>query len=161
MCLGQPFAKSFSLYGERVGAFISCYQRMYPRLVLIASFCVWLEISSCPLYGSRIVETVLSNLKLREMWINDLKTMSNRIKNVRSSPRRKPETLTGSGDWRHTESQIGMFSYSGLTEEQVKLLAERHHIYMMQSGRASLSGVNDGNVKYVAQAFNEVLTHSQ
>jgi aspartate/tyrosine/aromatic aminotransferase len=87
-----------------------------------------------------------------------LRTMAERIRGVRRRLREELERLPGSGDWAHLESQIGMFSYTGLNKGQVKRLAEKHHVYLMESGRASLSGVNDGNVEYVAKCFNEVLT---
>jgi aspartate aminotransferase, cytoplasmic len=60
------------------------------------------------------------------------------------------------GSWVHLENQIGMFSFTGLTEEQVQRLRDTHHVYLMKNGRASLSGVNEGNVKYVADAIIEV-----
>jgi aspartate/tyrosine/aromatic aminotransferase len=163
MCLAQSFAKSFGLYGERAGAFHMVLPAGVPFAGLRSQLLrlIRAEISTCPLYGARIVETILGTPDLRAMWRNDLKTMSGRIKGVRLSLRQEVERLPGSGDWKHLESQIGMFSYTGLSPEHVKRLADKHHVYLMQSGRASLSGVNQGNVKYVAKAFNEVLTGSK
>lgn len=159
MCVAQSFAKSCGLYGERVGAFHLVLPENVPpagaRSQLLRL--IRAEISTCPLYGARIVETILSDPKLRAMWADDLKTMSGRIKTIRARLRQEIEKLPGSGDWKHLESQIGMFSYTGLTEEQVMRLREKHHIYMMKNGRISLSGVNDENVKYVAEAIHENL----
>ncbi|KEY74650.1 hypothetical protein S7711_08417 [Stachybotrys chartarum IBT 7711] len=161
MCVAQSFAKNFGLYGERVGAFHLILpshispagpQSQLHRLVRA-------EISNCPLFGCRIVHTVLSNPELRAMWQQDLKTMSSRIKGMRSLLRQHIEKHQGVGSWSHLESQIGMFSFTGLSPEQVSRLRDVHHIYLMQNGRASLSGVNDGNVEYIADAFSEVILH--
>jgi aspartate/tyrosine/aromatic aminotransferase len=83
--------------------------------------------------------------------------MSSRMKDVRSKLRSQIEQHDGVGNWGHVESQIGMFSYTGLTEQHVQRLRDVHHIYLMRNGRASLSGVNEGNVQYVADAFAEVI----
>jgi aspartate/tyrosine/aromatic aminotransferase len=163
MCVAQSFAKSFGLYGERVGAFHLILPKgtpsagAYTHLLRLTRA----EISTCPLYGARIVETILSSPRLRDMWQNDLLTMSGRIKHVRSSLRRELEALPGSGQWPHLESQIGMFSFTGLTEDQVLFLREKYHIYLMRNGRVSLSGLNQGNVKYVAMAINDAVTQSK
>ncbi|KAL6149680.1 hypothetical protein ACJQWK_02773 [Exserohilum turcicum] len=159
MCVAQSFAKNFGLYGERVGAFhlllpahasaLGAQSQLY-RLIRA-------EISNSPLFGCRIVHAVLSNPELTQMWEQDLKTMSSRLKVVRSKLRNQLEQHDGVGDWSHVESQIGMFSYTGLTEQHVQRLRDVHHIYLMRNGRASLSGVNEGNVKYVADAFAEVI----
>ncbi|ETN44797.1 uncharacterized protein HMPREF1541_09672 [Cyphellophora europaea CBS 101466] len=114
MCLAQSFAKSFGLYGERAGAF---HLILPPGVQSAAARSQLLrltraEISTPPLYGARIVETVLSDPKLRAMWKADLLTMSGRIKQVRSMLRREIEKLPRSGDWSRLETQIGMFSYT-------------------------------------------------
>jgi aspartate/tyrosine/aromatic aminotransferase len=160
MCIAQSFAKNFGLYGERVGAFhlvlsseTSASGARSQLLRLVRA-----EISNAPLFGCRIVYTILSDPSLRAMWEQDLQTMSGRIKRMRTLLRREIEKNPDAGDWSHLESQIGMFSYTGLTEEQVLRLKRVHHIYLMLNGRASLSGVNDGNVKYVADAIIEVMS---
>ncbi|KAH3947108.1 hypothetical protein HBH53_123970 [Parastagonospora nodorum] len=159
MCIAQSFAKNFGLYGERVGAFhlvlsaqataAGAQSQLY-RLIRA-------EISNCPLFGCRIVHTVLSNPELTKAWKRDLKTMSNRIKSVRGKLREQIEKHNDVGDWSHLESQIGMFSFTGLTELHIQRLRDVHHIYLMRNGRASLSGVNDGNVEYVADSIAEAI----
>lgn len=161
MCIAQPFAKNFGLYGERVGAFhlvlpaTTPAAGAYSQLIRLTRA----EISSPPLFGARIVQTILSDPRLRARWERDLKAMADRIKTVRSLLRREIEKHAGVGDWGHLESQIGMFSYTGLSEAQVLRLREVHHVYLMSSGRASLSGVNQSNVGYVADGISEVLSH--
>ena len=163
MCAAQSFSKNFGLYGERAGAFHLVLPSQTPAsgsqsqlLRLVRS-----EISNCPLFGCRIVHTILSNPELKAMWKQDLQTMSGRIKQVRASLREEIEKGGNDvGDWSHLESQIGMFSYTGLTEDQVQRLRDVHHVYLMRNGRASLSGANDGNVKYIANAFRDVVRNS-
>lgn len=159
MCVAQSFAKNFGLYGERVGAFhlvvpsetpISGSKSQLLRLVRA-------EISNCPLFGCRIVHTILASPELRAMWQQDLQTMSSRIRRVRTSLKRKIEEQPGTGDWSHLESQIGMFSFTGLNLDQVLQLRNVHHVYLMRNGRASLSGINESNVQYVADAISEVV----
>lgn len=159
MCIAQSFAKNFGLYGERVGAFhlvlpvetpLSGPQSQLMRLVRA-------EISNAPLFGCRIVHAILSDPDLTDMWKQDLQTMSGRIKRMRSLLRREIERDPKTGDWGHLESQIGMFSFTGLSEEQVVRLRDVHHVYLMLNGRASMSGLNDGNVKHVADAIRNVI----
>ena len=159
MCVAQSFSKNFGLYGERVGAFhvltppsVSS-AGISSRLILLQRS----EISSPPLYGSRIVHLVLSTPSLRKKWESDLRTMSSRIQSVRRALRLELERLNTPGDWSHIESQIGMFSYTGLSREQVEILREKYHVYLLRNGRASLSGVNEGNVGYVARAICDVV----
>lgn len=161
MCVAQSFAKNFGLYGERVGAFhLILRSQSHPEGAQSQLYrLIRAEISNCPLFGCRIVHVVLSDPTLTKMWKEDLKTMSGRIKKVRAKLRKQIELHSGVGDWSHLESQIGMFSFTGLGKQHVQRLRDLHHVYLMQSGRASLSGVNDDNVQYVADAFSEVIQH--
>lgn len=164
MCIAQSFAKNFGLYGERVGAFhlllppetpsAGCYSQLL-RLSRA-------EISNPPLYGSRIVHTILSDAELRAEWERDLKAMANRIRGVRSALRRGIEARASPQEatWSHLESQIGMFSYTGLSKAQVRRLRDKHHVYLMENGRASLAGVNEHNVDYVAAAIDEAIRNT-
>lgn len=158
MCAAQSFAKNFGLYGERAGAFHLILPSKTPsagsRSQLLRL--VRAEWSTSPAFGVRIVHKILSDPKLRDMWQRDLETMSGRIKRMRSLLRAEIEKVAEPGSWGHLESQIGMFSFTGLTEEHVRRLRDMHHVYLMRNGRASLSGVNEGNVKYVANAIIEV-----
>lgn len=159
MCVAQGFAKSFGLYGERVGALHLILPSKVPAAGAQSQLhrLVRAEISNCPLFGCRIVHTVLADPDLKTMWKQDLQTMSGRIKRMRIALRQEIEKHPDMGNWSHLESQIGMFSYTGLSEDHVARLRNVHHIYLMRNGRASLSGVNDGNVKYIADAISEVM----
>lgn len=159
LCVAQSFSKSFGLYGERAGAYHlvlpsgSSYTGAQSQLLRL----VRAEISNPPLFGARIVHTILSTPELQVQWKKDLETMSHRIKQMRHLLRGQIEVHPDAGDWSHLESQIGMFSYTGLSTQQVARLRAKHHVYLMSNGRASLSGVSPVNVSYIAQAFVEVI----
>ncbi|UZP43011.1 hypothetical protein NXS19_010827 [Fusarium pseudograminearum] len=86
----------------------------------------------------------------------DLQVMSSRIKSMRQALYDELVRLETPGTWNHIIDQIGMFSYTGLTPFEVKVLRERFHIYLLKSGRISISGLNKRNVNYVAKAIHDV-----
>ncbi|PWY76018.1 aspartate transaminase [Aspergillus sclerotioniger CBS 115572] len=151
LCVAQSFSKNFGLYGERVGALHLVVPRYLSaegaRSELIAL--ARTEYSNPPRFGASIVEMVWGDEGLRSQWERDLETMSVRIKMMRRELRRRLDDSGVSGDWSHIESQIGMFSYTGLSGEQVSRLREEFH--------ASICGLNGGNVGYVARAIGEVV----
>lgn len=159
LCVAQSFSKNFGLYGERVGALHLVVPRHLSSQAALSQLTslARAEYSNPPRYGARIVETVLADEQLRNQWERDLRTMSSRIKEMRCSLRKNIEKQGIPGDWSHLESQIGMFSYTGLTAEMVTCLREDFHVYLLPSGRASMCGLNEGNVEYVARAMCEVL----
>ncbi|RDW93936.1 Aspartate aminotransferase [Aspergillus mulundensis] len=163
MGIAQSFAKNFGLYGERVGAFHLVLPPRAPAAGARSQLLrlVRAEMSNAPLFGCRVVAMILSDPELRTRWKEDLQTMSGRIKRMRSILRREIEKHPKSevGDWKHLEDQIGMFSYTGLREEQVLRLKDVHHVYLMRNGRASLSGLTEANAEYVADAIAEVMRY--
>ena len=88
--------------------------------------------------------------------MQDKDTMSSRIHGMRSLLRQKLERTT-LRDWTHVENQIGMFSYTGLTEKHVSRLQKEFHVYLLPSGRMSVCGLNEDNIDYVAHAISEVV----
>lgn len=158
MMVCQSFAKNFGLYGERVGAL----HLILPEDVQTAGAysklqrLIRAEISNAPRFGARIVEAILNNEDLRAIWHQDLGTMSSRIRIMRLLLRQKLEELGSQRDWSHLTSQIGMFAYTGLNETEVQRLRDEYHVYLMKSGRASVSGLNLRNIDTVAKAIYEV-----
>ncbi|KAF3762590.1 PLP-dependent transferase [Cryphonectria parasitica EP155] len=157
--VAQSFSKNFGLYGERVGAFHilasdgAVKPAVQSRLVRV----VRSEVSSGTAFGSRIVTIVLGDESLKQQFLEENKAMSSRIKSMRAALLRELELLGTPGNWSHITSQIGMFSYTGLTAQQVQILQEKHHIFLFSSGRASISGLNSTNVKRVAEAIHSVV----
>ena len=81
---------------------------------------------------------------------------------MRKALRAKLEELNGQeGSWRHITDQIGMFSFTGLTEKQVLKVREDAHIYMTKNGRISMAGLNTGNVEYTAKAMHKAVSETE
>ncbi|KAH1292929.1 hypothetical protein KXV78_009085 [Aspergillus fumigatus] len=160
-CVAQSFSKNFGLYGQRTGALhvvTSSSSGTLPQVVLAnLSHLVRGEYSMAPRGGSEIVRTVLGDEGLRQQWYEDLKHMSGRIKQMRQALYDELIRLGTPGTWNHVLEQIGMFTYTGLTEPQVLEIRRRHHIYMMKSGRISMAGLNSKNVRYVARAIDDIV----
>ncbi|KOS18250.1 Aspartate aminotransferase [Escovopsis weberi] len=163
LVIAQSFAKNFGLYGERAGCFhyvaaphadaAATATRVGSQLAILQRS----EISNPPLYGARIAGTVLNDAKLFSEWEDNLRTMSGRIIEMRHALRSKLEALGTPGTWNHITDQIGMFSFTGLTEAQVQKLRDDWHIYMTKNGRISMAGLNTKNVDRVAEAFCHVV----
>ena len=167
LCIAQSYAKNFGLYGERAGCFhfvtspASDAQEVVTRVASQLAILQRSEISNPPAYGARIASTVLNNPELFKEWEANLREMSGRIKEMRSALRSKLEELGTPGTWNHITDQIGMFSFTGLTEEQVLKLREDSHVYMTKNGRISMAGLNTHNVEYFAKAVDKAVRATQ
>ncbi|RAK74751.1 putative aspartate transaminase [Aspergillus fijiensis CBS 313.89] len=161
MCVAQSFSKNFGLYGQRVGAFhyVLPQGSQHLRDLVVNNLCHLIrgEFSMGPVGGCTIVKKVLTNDELTAQWHDDLKVMSSRIKSMRQALFNELVRLETPGTWKHIVEQNGMFSYTGLTPTQVEALKEKYHIYLLKSGRASISGLSQGNVAYVAQAIDDIV----
>lgn len=151
------FSKSFSLYGERVGALsIVCSDSDEAKRVLSqAKIVVRTNYSNPPTHGAALVETVLKDPALKAQWVTELGVMRDRIKAMRAS---LVEGLKAEGvdDMGFITDQVGMFSYSGLTKEQMVRLREEFHVYGTDAGRICVAALNDKNVGHVAKAIAAV-----
>jgi aspartate aminotransferase len=167
LVIAQSFAKNFGLYGERAGCFhyvaapspeaAEITTRVASQLAILQRS----EISNPPLYGARIASIVLNDPALFAEWQENLRTMSGRIIDMRKKLRGKLEELGTPGQWNHITDQIGMFSFTGLSEAQVLKLRSDYHIYMTKNGRISMAGLNSRNVDYVATAVDRVVREVQ
>jgi aspartate aminotransferase, cytoplasmic len=167
LLVAQSYAKNFGLYGERAGCFhfvtapSSNAQDTVTRVGSQLAILQRSEISNPPAYGARIASLVLNDSKLFSQWEEDLRTMSGRIIKMRKALQGRLEELKTPGDWSHITEQIGMFSFTGLTEEQVGRLREKYHVYMTKNGRISMAGLNEGNVEYFAHAVDDVVRETK
>lgn len=168
LCIAQSFAKNFGLYGERAGAFHfvtgagADAQNTIGRIASQLAILQRSEISNPPAYGARIASLVLNDPALFEEWKANLRTMAGRIIDMRKALRSKLEELNGrEGSWKHITDQIGMFSFTGLTEKQVLKIRNDAHVYMTKNGRISMAGLNTGNVEYTARAIDKVVKETQ
>ncbi|RJE19193.1 Aspartate aminotransferase [Aspergillus sclerotialis] len=161
MCVAQSFSKNFGLYGQRVGAFhyVLNVESTGLQEAVFSNLCNLIrgEFSMGPVGGSTIVKKVLTDDNLTSEWHDNLKTMSSRIISMRKALYDELTRLGTPGTWEHIVQQNGMFSYTGLTPGQVQSLKEKYHVYMLKSGRISISGLSKKNVTYVAQAIDDTV----
>ena len=156
--LSQSYAKNFGLYGERIGA-LSVVGRDANEAARIESqlkILIRPMYSNPPIHGALIVSEILSDPALSKQWYGECKGMADRIISMRNLLRSNLETQT-TQSWKHITDQIGMFCYTGLSEDQVNTLIESHHIYLTKDGRISMAGVNSRNVDYIASSIAEVV----
>ena len=157
--VSTSFSKSFSLYGERVGALsiVSETAEESNRVLSQLKRVIRTNYSSPPTSGGQAVAMVLTTPELRQQWDQELGQMRERIKVMRKLLVEKIRTLRSDFDFNFIIEQRGMFSYSGLTKEQVKQLREEYSIYAIDSGRICVAALNTKNIDYVAQAIAKVL----
>jgi len=163
LLVAQSYAKNFGLYGERAGCFHfvtspspnakDVATRVASQLAILQRS----EISNPPAYGARIASLILNDESLFKEWEDNLRTMSGRIKTMRKELRGKLEEMDTPGTWNHITDQIGMFSFTGLSEKQVLKIREDAHVYMTKNGRISMAGLNTHNVDYFAKAMDRVV----
>eukprot|EP00388_Colpodella_angusta_P002593 GDKJ01009068.1.p1 GENE.GDKJ01009068.1~~GDKJ01009068.1.p1 ORF type:complete len:403 (+),score=92.99 GDKJ01009068.1:168-1211(+) len=161
MFIAQSFAKNMGLYGERMGCMhiITGSKEEGKRVESQLKVCIRANYSSPPLYGARICNIILNSPELMALWRKEMVTMSSRIAEIRKLLVQKLEARLGCspGTWGHITQQIGMFSFTGLTPKQCEVLIEKHHIYLLKTGRISLAGLNLQNIDYVVEAFADVI----
>ncbi|KAH6873815.1 aspartate aminotransferase [Thelonectria olida] len=158
-CVCMSFAKSMGLYGERVGltAMVASSADTARTVGSILANSQRATISNPPVYGARIAATVLGTPEMAEQWKKDLVTMSTRILSMRGRLFEELQNLETPGDWSHIIKQSGMFGYMGISAAQIEHLETKYHIYMADTSRISIAGLNDGNVNYVAKALDETV----
>jgi len=157
--LSSSFSKSFSLYGERVGALsvVTASPDEAARVLSQLKRVVRANYSNPPTHGSQLAATVLASPELRAMWDQELGAMRDRIKRMRLDLVAKIKERAPKGEFAHVIAQRGMFSYSGLTKEQVLRLRKDYSIYAIETGRICVAALNSKNVDYVAEAIAAVI----
>ena len=155
----SSFSKSFSLYGERCGALsVVCPNAAEAALVLgQLKATIRKNYSSPPTHGARIVARVLQTPALRAQWAGELDAMRVRIAEMRKTLHAVLVARLPGRDFGYFLTQRGMFSYTGLSAEQVDRLREAHAVYLVRSGRMCVAGLNSANVEATAVAMAEVL----
>jgi len=157
--LSSSFSKSFSLYGERVGALsvVTGSPEEATRVLSQLKRIVRTNYSNPPTHGCQIIATVLASEQLRSLWDRELGAMRDRIKEMRKRLVDSIQSRAPGADFRFVLKQRGMFSYSGLTKEQVRRLREEKSIYTIDTGRICVAALTSKNVDYVADAIAEVI----
>ena len=157
--VSTSFSKSFSLYGERVGALsVLCESKEEADRVLSQlKIVIRTNYSNPPIHGGAIVAAVLNNPELRALWEQELGEMRVRIKAMRQ---KLVDGLKSAGveqDMGFVTQQIGMFSYSGLSKEQMVRLRSEFGVYGTDTGRMCVAALNNKNIDYVCRAMAQVI----
>ncbi len=157
--LSSSFSKSFSLYGERVGAFtlITQSDEEAKRALSQLKRIVRTNYSNPPTHGSQLVAGVLGSPELRTLWEKELGGMRDRIREMRKQFVEKLRSKVPGKDFSFVMRQRGMFSYSGLTKDQVTRLREEFSVYAIDTGRICVAALNSKNIDHVANAVAKVL----
>jgi aromatic-amino-acid transaminase len=157
--VSSSFSKSFSLYGERVGALSIVTQNRDESARVLSQLkrVIRTNYSNPPTHGGAIVAAVLNNPSLRQQWEEELAHMRDRIKTMRHELVVRLAANGAKQDFGFIESQRGMFSYSGLTAEQVARLQKEDSIFALSTGRICVAALNTKNIDRVAKAIARVL----
>jgi aromatic-amino-acid transaminase len=157
--VANSFSKSMSLYGERCGGLsVVCASREEAVNVLgQLKFTVRRNYSSPPIHGGQIVAAVLGDIELRQAWERELGAMRERIQAMRKALHATLVRKMPARRFDYFLSQHGMFSYTGLSPEQVDRLRDEFAVYLVRSGRMCVAGLNTGNVEATGLAMAAVL----
>jgi aromatic-amino-acid transaminase len=157
--VASSFSKSFSLYGERVGALsvLAGTREAAARVLSQLKRVIRTNYSSPPTHGAAVVAAVLGSAELRALWERELAGMRDRIRLMREHLVDALAQRRVSTDFSFVRRQRGMFSYSGLSPAQVDRLREQHAIYAVGTGRICVAALNSGNVDLVCDAIAAVL----
>jgi aspartate/tyrosine/aromatic aminotransferase len=161
LALSQSFSKNFGLYSERIGLLsVLCNRKEEAESILpILQNFARASYSSPPKYGAQLIKTILSDPTLKDQWYTDLKHMSGRLMQIRKRLYDELQNARTDKNWDYILKQIGMFAFTDLSPKQCSILKTKYHIYLTDDGRISLSGLNNKNVEYVAQAIHQVTKH--
>lgn len=157
--VASSFSKSFSLYGERVGALslITADADEAARVLSQIKRVIRTNYSNPPTHGGGIVSDVLNSPELRALWEQELGEMRDRIRQMRVAFTEKLKALGTKQDFSFVTKQRGMFSFSGLSTQQVDRLREEYAIYAISTGRICVAALNSNNIDRVVRAVASVL----
>ncbi|NKE64967.1 aspartate/tyrosine/aromatic aminotransferase [Ramlibacter sp. RBP-2] len=157
--VSTSFSKSFSLYGERVGALsVLCSNKEEADRVLSQlKIVIRTNYSNPPTHGGQVVATVLNTPELRALWEKELAAMRVRIKQMRTAMVQKLKAAGVKQDMSFIEQQVGMFSYSGLTKDQMVRLRSEFSVYGTDTGRMCVAALNSRNIDYVCACIAKVV----
>ena len=157
--VSTSFSKSFSLYGERVGALsVLCTSKEEAvRVLSQLKIAIRTNYSNPPIHGGTIVATVLNTPELRALWEKELGEMRVRIKAMRQKLVDGLKAAGVAADMSFITTQIGMFSYSGLTKDQMVRLRNEFGVYGTDTGRMCVAALNSKNIDYVCASIAKVL----
>lgn len=158
--VSNSFSKSLSFYGERVGGLsVVCPSAQEQALVFgQLKLAVRKVYSSPPSHGGHIVSAVMNTPEWYAQWVEEVAQMRERIQQMRQHLHKVLSTKLSDRNFDYFLNQRGMFSYTGLSAEQVARLRNQFGVYLVASGRMCVAGLNNHNIEYVADAMTEVLS---
>jgi aspartate aminotransferase len=158
ICLAQSFAKNMGLYGERVGAFTIIGETADEAKRVMSQLKILIRpmISNPPIHGARLAHLILTTPDLRQQWLKDVKGMAERIITMRKQLQDLLAKEGSKKNWQHITDQIGMFCFTGMTEQQVERITKEFSVYLTKDGRISVAGISSNNVGYLAKAMHAV-----
>ncbi len=157
--VSTSFSKSFSLYGERVGALsvLCASKEEADRVLSQLKIVIRTNYSNPPIHGGAVVAAVLNNPTLRAQWEQELGEMRARIKVMRKSLVQGLKAAGVKADMGFITTQIGMFSYSGLNKDQMVRLRSEFGVYGTDTGRMCVAALNSKNIDYVCASIAKVM----
>ncbi|MDR1888594.1 MAG: aspartate/tyrosine/aromatic aminotransferase [Zoogloeaceae bacterium] len=157
--VSSSFSKNFSLYGERVGALsiVTASKEEAGRVLSQVKRVIRTNYSNPPTHGGAIVAAVLTSPELRKLWEDELTGMRERIRAVRQGLADALKAARAAQDFSFIVKQRGMFSYTGLSKDQVERLKTEFGIYAVASGRINVAALNSKNLPVVAEAIAAVV----
>ena len=155
----NSFSKNFGLYAERVGGISAISPNAETAAAMLSQIKLTIRTmySNPPLHGGAIVNTVLHDSELRKLWTSELTEIRQRILELREKFVAAMQTRVPEKNFEYINRQRGMFSYSGLTAEQVERLKSEHSIYILGSGRINVAGINSENLNRLCDAIASVV----
>ncbi len=159
MLISSSFSKSFSLYGERVGALtlVSSSKEESARVLSQLKRVIRTNYSNPPTHGGTVVSTVLNTPELYTLWASELAGMRDRIRAMRIQLVQKLKDHGIKQNFDFVLKQRGMFSYSGLTAAQVDRLRDEYGVYAVDTGRICVAALNQNNIDVVTKAIVAVI----
>ena len=157
--VATSFSKSFSLYGERVGALsvLCASKEEADRVLSQLKIVIRANYSNPPTHGGQVVATVLNTPALRELWEKELAAMRGRIKQMRSAMVDRLKAAGVKQDMSFITQQVGMFSYSGLNKDQMVRLRNEFGVYGTDTGRMCVAALNSKNIEHVCASIAKVI----
>jgi aromatic-amino-acid transaminase len=161
--VANSFSKSFALYRERVGTVSIVTGSAKEATSVMTQLRRGLRAvhSSPPSFGASVVSLGLTDPELRPLWENEVTEMRSRIQEMREAFSAKLASSVKNRDFSFILKQRGMFSYSGLTEQNIQALRELFHIYALNSGRICVAAMNHSNLDYICDSIAKVLANQK
>lgn len=159
MLIANSFSKNFGIYRERCGglSIMAANADEANAAFSIVGQAIRANYSMPPFHGAAVVHTIMTSPELKAEWKEEVAQMRNRINGLRAKFVHKLAASGVSRDFAFIKDQRGMFSYSGLTLEQVRTLRSDYSIYIADTGRMSIAGISDKNIDYLCESIAKVV----